>query len=97
MSKRAVEMPGHGRGGKPKAGFPPRPQPLEIAARFPHSHSRDERGSCFRISNQKGGLAADRFAPAFRLILRLENASSSRPAGGPVATIIDGLIVWRRE
>ena len=24
-------MPGHGRGGKPKAGFPPRPQPLEIA------------------------------------------------------------------
>ena len=24
--------------------------------------------------NQEGGLAADRFAPAFRLILRLENA-----------------------
>ncbi len=24
-------MTGHGRGGKPKAGFPPRPQPLEIA------------------------------------------------------------------
>ena len=31
-------MPGHGRGGKPKAGFPPRPQPLEIALRFPHFH-----------------------------------------------------------
>jgi hypothetical protein len=29
--KTAVEMTGHGRGGKPKAGFPPRPQPLEIA------------------------------------------------------------------
>ena len=31
---------------------------------------------CFTVSNknQKGGLAADRFAPAFRLILRLENA-----------------------
>jgi len=24
-------MPGHGRSGKPNAGFPPRPQPLEIA------------------------------------------------------------------
>src|SRR5712692_10563753 len=30
-AKTAVELPGHGRGGKPKAGFPPRPQPLEIA------------------------------------------------------------------
>jgi hypothetical protein len=29
--KTAVEMTGHGRRGKPKAGFPPRPQPLEIA------------------------------------------------------------------
>lgn len=36
--KRTVEMPGHGSGGKPKAGFPPLPQPLEIAGRFPHSH-----------------------------------------------------------
>ena len=24
-------MPGYGRGGKPTSGFPPRPQPLEIA------------------------------------------------------------------
>jgi hypothetical protein len=33
---------------------------------------------CFLNQNQikKGGLAADRFAPAFRLILRLENAKS---------------------
>jgi len=35
-------MPGHGRGGKPKAGFPPCPQPLELAARFPHSHRPGE-------------------------------------------------------
>jgi len=28
---RAVEMPARGRRGKPKAGFPPRPQALEIA------------------------------------------------------------------
>jgi hypothetical protein len=27
-------------------------------------------------TNPKGGLAADRFAPAFRLILRLENADN---------------------
>ena len=31
-----------GKPGKPKAGFPPFPPPLEIAARFPHSHSRAE-------------------------------------------------------
>ena len=31
MKQRAVEMTDHGRGGKPKAGFPPRPQSLEIA------------------------------------------------------------------
>ena len=29
--KTAVEMTGRGHRGKPKAGFPPRPQPLEIA------------------------------------------------------------------
>jgi hypothetical protein len=53
-------------------------------ARFPHSHSPETRNSgkrrarfpLFRLlfilckPNQKGGLAADRFAPAFRLILR---------------------------
>ena len=33
-----VEMTGHGKEGKPKAGFPSFPQPLEIASRFPHSH-----------------------------------------------------------
>jgi hypothetical protein len=28
-------MTGYGRGGKPKTGFPPRPQPLEIAGAIP--------------------------------------------------------------
>src|SRR5712671_2819600 len=31
-------------------------------------------------TNQKGDLAADRFAPAFRLILGLENAQTVAPA-----------------
>src|SRR5438270_11790225 len=39
--KTAVEMTGYGCRGKPKAGFPLHPQPLEIAMRFPHSHRRD--------------------------------------------------------
>ena len=34
----AVEMTGYGKAGKPKAGFPAFPQPLEIALRFPHFH-----------------------------------------------------------
>ena len=33
--KRAVEMTGHGKRGKPKAGFPCFPQPLEIAGAIP--------------------------------------------------------------
>ena len=33
-------------------------------------------------TNQKGGLAADRFAPASRLILGLENAGSGREGSG---------------
>src|SRR5688572_23856144 len=45
--KTAVEMTGHGRGGKPKAGFPPRPQPLEIATSaiptFPQPRRRAEK------------------------------------------------------
>src|SRR5271167_2952599 len=32
-------MTGGGKPGKPKSGFPPFPPPLEIALRFPHSHS----------------------------------------------------------
>ena len=63
--------------------------PWKSLARFPHFHSRDEarksgkRKARFPLSrllfslfqtHQKGGLAAARFAPASRLILRLENA-----------------------
>ena len=44
--KTVAEMTGHGRRGKPTAGFPRPPQPLEIAARFPHSRSRGERWEC---------------------------------------------------
>jgi len=40
--KTAAEMPACGCRGKPTAGFPPRPQALEIAARFPHFRSRYE-------------------------------------------------------
>src|SRR5258708_39043710 len=73
MRGRAVAMPGCGRGGKPTAGFPPRPQPFEIAARFPHSHhpgcawKSGKPKAGFPLShslflsqnpNQKGGLAA---------------------------------------
>ena len=124
---RAVEMPAHGPGGKPKAGFPPGPQPLEIAndaiptfppprlfayprktnpnpqrilncvpwesgnrkARFPLSHRtgslRRKEGECVSVEdafgtpeqNQKRRPGGSRSAPAFRLILRLENAATS--------------------
>jgi hypothetical protein len=40
---RAVEMTTDGKPGKPKAGFPSFPPSLEIAARFPHSHSSEDR------------------------------------------------------
>src|SRR6266849_5081645 len=84
-------MTGHGRRGKPNAGFPQRPQPLEIAARFPHSHGRDEALESGKpnpgfptfqctvsVSNQiqRGGLAAE-LRSSSRLIVRLENAGWS--------------------
>lgn len=34
-------MTAGGKPGKPNAGFPSFPPPLEIASRFPHSHSSD--------------------------------------------------------
>ena len=85
--KRAVEMPGCGRGGKQVSLRAH--EPLEIAKgrRFPHFHRPDDeagwksgnpkagfplshRHEDLYIETKKGGLAADRFAPAFRLILR---------------------------
>jgi integrase len=38
QQKQAMEMTGCGKHGKPKAGFPPFPHPLEIPAGFPHYH-----------------------------------------------------------
>ena len=40
--KTAEEMTAYGRREKPTAGFPPRPQALEIVVRFPHSLSCGE-------------------------------------------------------
>jgi putative transposase len=37
-----VEMPAGGKPGNPTAGFPPFPPSLEIAVRFPHSHTHDD-------------------------------------------------------
>jgi len=61
-------------------------------AGFPLSHL------LFLLKNptQKGGLAADRFAPAFRLILGLENAYRalsifSRPLDNPAEVIESGV------
>ena len=49
----AVEMTVYGKGGKRYPRFPPFPQTLEIAPRFPHSHRP---GGCydFEKSNPKG-------------------------------------------
>jgi hypothetical protein len=54
----AMEMTGRGSPGKPQSGFPPLPPPLEIASRFPHSHSR-EYDYLFR--NLQKGAPARRF------------------------------------
>jgi hypothetical protein len=54
-NKRAVEMPDGGHRGKPTPGFPPCPPPLEIATRFPHSHSLgDDRR--WKSGNPKAGF-----------------------------------------
>src|SRR5437868_323150 len=83
-----MEMPGCGRGGKPKAGFPPRPRALgnrqtrdfhiptapttrpagKVEIQKQDSHFPT--GPNIYIETKKGGLATDRFADAFRLILR---------------------------
>ena len=40
-TRKAVEMTGRGKRGKPKTGFPLFPLPLEIAPRFPRFHRLD--------------------------------------------------------
>jgi hypothetical protein len=93
VSLTAVEMTAYGRGGKPKAGFPPRPQALEIAQDAIPTFPPPRRGAekwktkstfptfplaAFGVlklkQHRKEDLAAGRYAPAFRLILQLENA-----------------------
>ena len=46
---RSVEMTVRGKGGKPTPSFPPFPPPLEIATRFPHSHS----AACFSLHQRE--------------------------------------------
>jgi hypothetical protein len=69
MMHRAEEMPGPGKRGKPKAGFPRFPPPLEIAPRFPHSHSL-LMWLYSLYNSRKETFAADRFALAFRPIVQ---------------------------
>ena len=59
--KKAVEMTVYGRRGKPKAGFPRRPQPLEIGGRFPHSH---------RLELSRGKVESQQQASHFSTALR---------------------------
>lgn len=80
MNKTTVEMTGHGRGGKPKAGFPPRPQPLEIAARFPHSHRRDE-----AVEKWKAKSRLPTFPRHDSPSLKLKRQKKGGPAAGRIA------------
>ena len=76
---RAVEMTGRGKRGKPNTGFPLFPPPLEIAARFPHSHRLDDE-SLVRPSNHRHRIVERSpclvpvISAPFRLIVRLEYA-----------------------
>ena len=71
---KAVEMAGRGSHGKPRGGFPPLPPPLEIAARFPHSHRLDDEMNCYLITDGKEPRQRINRIHSFRLILGLENA-----------------------
>ena len=77
----AVEMTGRGKRGKPNTGFPLFPPPLEIAARFPHSHRLDDE-SLVRPSNHRHRIVERSpylvpvISAPFRLIVRLEYAST---------------------
>jgi hypothetical protein len=65
----AVEMTGYGKGGKPKAGFPPFPQPLEnrfaIPTFPPHGHD-----SHLKTNYTERTPSAVASLPPFRLILQ---------------------------
>ena len=76
---KAVEMAGRGKRGKPNNGFPLFPPPLEIAARFPHSHRLDD-GFLVSTANRKHRTEERSLylvpviTESFRLIFQLENA-----------------------
>jgi hypothetical protein len=90
--KTAVEMTGHGRRGKPNAGFPPAPTALGNRGAIPTFPPSPRRSGKWKTKNrfphfplprvalfdqiQKGGLAAE-LRSSSRLIVRLENAQPS--------------------
>jgi hypothetical protein len=77
--KTTVEMTGYGRRGKPNAGFPQRPQPLEIAAQFPHSHRRDE---AVESGKPKAGF------PLSTAVFSLVQTNSERRPGGAASLLL---------
>jgi hypothetical protein len=48
------KKPGRGKGGKPKAGFPPFPPPLEIPQNPRDSHFSHSPDCCWYLSNKIG-------------------------------------------
>ena len=79
----AVEMTGGGKRGKLQSGFPLFPPPLEIAARFPHSHRIDDEVPLARHEPRTPNyrkeplLGLGHPGVAFRLILQLEYAAGA--------------------
>lgn len=80
---KAVEMTARGSHGKPQDGFRPLPPPLEIAARFPHSHRLDDGLHIVLKTNGKEPRQSISLIRSFRLIFGLENAGVP-PAPHPV-------------
>ena len=73
-------MPGHGKRGKPPSGFPPFPQPLEIAMAIP-TFPQLRRLSLPPLNpTKKGPKQPTSKLQSFRLILGLENAIRSEAA-----------------
>src|SRR5258708_36599110 len=72
-------MTGYGRGGKPKSGFPPRPQPLEIAKSAIPTFPPPRRRSPWKSGNPKAG-----FPLSHRLGL-LSSINTKKPKKGGLA------------
>jgi hypothetical protein len=78
--KRAVEMTGYGKRGKPKAGFPRFPQPLEIAVAIPHSHSPGD----YREGKWKSNSRIPTFPSRLSIVLKNLKRRIPLNAGFPV-------------